>query len=227
MPMILSGGGGYEKNPDAYELFFKSVDRTKPVLYICFANLPDTFVASYGKFTAMMASHGIYCTRLCNDISVFDEFFPDGIGGIYCAGGNTFRLLKILKESGGDKKIIDFVRNGGAYIGSSAGAIIAGSDIQPITFMDANAVVLKDTSGLDMMRGYATIAHYGDAATELKNSEWYASTEALASDYPRLIALSEEAAIVIDGDHASVLGADTLVYENGEKRIIPNGGLLF
>mgnify|MGYP001563060064 FL=1 len=42
---------------------------------------------------------------------------------IYVQGGNTFYLLKVLKESGADKIIIDMVKTGIPYIGVSAGAI--------------------------------------------------------------------------------------------------------
>jgi len=225
--MILSGGGGYDKNPAAYELFIKCVDKTKPVLYIGLASHPDQFIPAYSRFVQTMANHGIYCTRLCDSVEALNEYLPDGIGGIYCAGGNTFRLLKALKTSGGDKKIVEFVKKGGAYIGSSAGAIIAGSDIQPITFMDANAVVLKDTSGLNMMKGWATIAHYGDASTDIKNREWDECVRELSLEYGKLIALSEEAAVVIEGEHAYIIGADTLVFENGRERVIPGGNYLY
>ena len=43
---------------------------------------------------------------------------------IYMIGGNTFYLLKELKEKNLDKKIIQAINNGVIYIGSSAGSII-------------------------------------------------------------------------------------------------------
>ncbi len=227
MPMILSGGGGISKNPAAYELFSNSVDKKKPVLYVCLASLPDSVYDAYGRFAVNMAGLGIYSTRLCNRASMFDDLDLDDIGGIYCAGGNTFRLLKALKDSGVDEKIRQYVKNGGAYMGSSAGAIIAGADIQPIIFMDSNAVLLKDTSGLDMMRGWSTIAHYGNASTDTKNQEWFEVTEMLAAEYDKLIALSEESAVVIEPDRAYILGAECKVYENGAPRIIGSGEALY
>lgn len=43
---------------------------------------------------------------------------------ILVAGGDTFYLMEKIKESGADQAIKDFVRKGGIYIGSSAGAIV-------------------------------------------------------------------------------------------------------
>lgn len=226
MPMILSGGGGVAKNPAAYELFAASVDKSRPVLYVPFASTPEKYVDNYANFVRNMAVLGIMSTRLADSPDYFRTADLGDLGGIYVAGGNTFRLLRDLRESGGLEKIKAFVKNGGAYIGSSAGAIIGGADIMPIIFMDSNAVMLEDTRGMDMIRGWSTIAHYGDASTEFKNNEWYASTERLAKKYDKLIALSEEAAIVIDGERVYILGAECKVFENGKPRIITDGGEL-
>lgn len=223
MRVIISGGGGASKNPAAYELFAGSVDKSKPVLYIGLAIRPENVYDSYSKFVLSMAKLGILCTRCCADTGSFDEFDLDSFGGIYCAGGNTFRLLKLLKECGADKKIVDYVRKGGAYIGSSAGAIICGEDIYPIIYMDPNSVVLEDTKGFDLMKGYSTVAHYGDAVTESRNAEEAEAVRVLAEKYPRLIALSEECAIVVEDDRIYTLGAPCIIYNNGIPVTVEEG----
>ncbi|OGJ20304.1 hypothetical protein A3K73_06825 [Candidatus Pacearchaeota archaeon RBG_13_36_9] len=48
---------------------------------------------------------------------------------IHVNGGNTFYLLLQARKSGFDKFIKKFVEEGGIYIGSSAGSIIASPDI--------------------------------------------------------------------------------------------------
>jgi dipeptidase E len=225
--MILSGGGGVTKNPAAYELFAENVNKNRPVLYIPFASVPENYAENYAKFALTMANLGIMSTRLCDTPDYFKNFDPESIGGIYCAGGNTFRLLKTLRECGAIDKIRDYVKGGGAYIGSSAGAIIAGADIMPIIFMDANAVLLDDTRGMDMMNGYSTIAHYNNSPSEFKNAEWRAATDKLATKYDRLIALSEESAVVITNERTYIQGADTLVFESGAARVVRGGENLF
>ena len=227
MAMILSGGGGVTKNPEAYELFAENVDKTRPVLYIPFASVPENYADNYAKFVLTMAKLGVMSTRLCDTPDYFRDFDAASIGGIYCAGGNTFRLLKVLRECGALDKIRDFVKGGGAYLGSSAGAIIAGGDIMPIIFMDANAVLLDDTHGMDMMCGYSTIAHYNDSPSEFKNAEWRAATAKLATKYDRLIALSEESAVVITQERTYIQGADTVVFDNGVARVVRGGENLY
>lgn len=227
MTMILSGGGGVTKNPAAYRLFADSVDKTRPVLYIPLASVPENYAENYAKFALTMANLGVTSTRLCHSPEYFRDFDPASIGGIYCAGGNTFRLLKILRECGAIDKIRDYVRGGGAYLGSSAGAIIAGGDIMPIIYMDANAVLLDDTRGMDMMGGYSTIAHYNNSTSEFKNTEWREAAHKLATKYDRLIALSEESAVVITSERTYIQGADTVVFDNGVARIVRDGENLY
>lgn len=227
MPAILSGGGGVSKNPAAYELFAASVDHARPVLYIPFASTPEKYTDNYADFVKTAASFGIFCTHLADSPEYFADADLSRLGGIWCAGGNTFRLLKMLRESGGLEKIKKFILSGGAYIGSSAGAIIVGADIMPIIYMDANAVMLEDTRGMDLIGGWSTVAHYGNAATDFKNLEHAAAVERLAAKYHKLVALPEESAIVTDGAHAYILGEDCRVYENGAARVCRSGGELW
>lgn len=78
---------------------------------------------------------------------------------IYITEGNTFAILKILRE----RKIIDSMRDavysGATYIGASAGAMIAGKDIVCAADFDQNDVGLKDLNGLGLIDG-AIIPHY-------------------------------------------------------------------
>jgi len=227
MKMILSGGGGAAKNPAAFDLFIRSVNKHKPVLYLCFASRPENYADAYGKFTAMMVNYEVYSTRLCDSPEMFDKYDLSEFGGIFCAGGNTFRLLKTLRDCRADRKIKDYLKNGGVYYGTSAGAIIAGADIMPIIYLDANAVVLRDTHGLNMIGGWSTVAHYGDASSEFGNNEWNEAVLALSAEFHKLIALSEESAILVEESGATILGEACKIFENGEERMIENGGRLF
>lgn len=76
----------------------------------------------------------------------------DAADCIYVAGGESFRLLHGLKSSGADRVLVEAVRNGKPYAGSSAGAIIAGPSIEPASVMDDPTVAphLTDYSGLNL-----------------------------------------------------------------------------
>lgn len=72
---------------------------------------------------------------------------------IYMIGGNTFYLLKELKEKNLVKKIIQAINNGVIYIGSSAGSIILGKTIETALPYDENWVGIEDFTGLNIVDG--------------------------------------------------------------------------
>lgn len=79
---------------------------------------------------------------------------------IYIGGGNTFYLLQELKRSGADKLIKEQVLLGKAYIGESAGAVVAAPCIDYIEDMDKRdaAPNLRDCSALGLVDFY-TLPH--------------------------------------------------------------------
>lgn len=74
----------------------------------------------------------------------------EGAGSICVGGGNTYYLLSQVQKSGFDKIVNRLMKNGLIYIGSSAGAILAGPNIQ--TSLDDPKMVpeLADYSGLNL-----------------------------------------------------------------------------
>lgn len=72
---------------------------------------------------------------------------------IYMMGGNTFYLLKELREKHLDDKIKTAINKGVIYIGSSAGSIILGNTIETALPYDENWVELEDFKGLKIVDG--------------------------------------------------------------------------
>lgn len=77
----------------------------------------------------------------------------DGIDVVYVAGGNTFVLLDALRRHGADQVLADKVRAGLPYIGASAGSIVTGPSIEPISLMDdpTDAPELASRTGLGLI----------------------------------------------------------------------------
>ena len=69
---------------------------------------------------------------------------------VYVCGGNTFFLMKKLKEAGIDKKLIELANQGKVYVGASAGSVIAGPDISVASPADENDAGLEDMTGLGL-----------------------------------------------------------------------------
>lgn len=80
---------------------------------------------------------------------------------VYVAGGNTFYLLHQLRVRGFDVMLNKYVRGGGLYAGASAGALIAGPDIQIINVLDEPEKVpgLKSAAGFGWV-DIVPIPHY-------------------------------------------------------------------
>ncbi|MDI9900068.1 Type 1 glutamine amidotransferase-like domain-containing protein [Rhodococcus sp. IEGM 1409] len=80
--------------------------------------------------------------------SVLDE-----LDAIYVAGGNTFVLMSALRRNGTGDVLVEKVRAGFPYIGSSAGSIITGPSIEPVSLMDdpSEAPDLADHAGLALV----------------------------------------------------------------------------
>lgn len=70
---------------------------------------------------------------------------------IYVCGGNTFSILKKMRETKMDKFITAQVEKGAMYIGVSAGSIIAGQSIEIAAEAgDVNEAGLKNLKGLGL-----------------------------------------------------------------------------
>ncbi len=71
---------------------------------------------------------------------------------IYVSGGNTFYLAYQLNETGWANKIIEYVRSGGVYSGSSAGSIILMGNIEHFAPADDPSQAPKIYPGLDLIK---------------------------------------------------------------------------
>lgn len=79
------------------------------------------------------------------DLSLYDM--------IYMMGGNTFYLLKKIRDTKFDIKLKEAINNGIIYVGSSAGSIILGNIIELALPYDNNDVNLYDFTGLKIVDG--------------------------------------------------------------------------
>lgn len=92
-----------------------------------------------------------------------EEFDYPELDCIFIGGGNTFKTLQKLRETGADKIIKDYVLNKGVtYIGGSAGAHIACKSIEHIKQFDECPDDFSDFSGLGFFDGIL-ICHYSSA----------------------------------------------------------------
>lgn len=119
---------------------------------------------------------------------------------IYVQGGNTFYLLKWVKESGFDVVVKELVEKGKIYIGVSAGSIIAGPSIEVAGWgdIDRNEVALQDLTALDFVP-FCILPHYIEKERKLLEQE------IPRFGYPVRI-LTDDQAFLIKDDKVTLVG---------------------
>ncbi|MBA3723871.1 MAG: Type 1 glutamine amidotransferase-like domain-containing protein [Candidatus Levybacteria bacterium] len=83
-----------------------------------------------------------------------------GVDCIFVAGGNTFYLLEHAQKSGFTTVARELVQKGVIYIGSSAGSVLAGPNIEPVkVFDDPDIAQLDSYTGLGFV-DFIALPHY-------------------------------------------------------------------
>ena len=163
MGLLLSGGGA---NKLLDEYFISQIDLNGTVLFIPIAW--DESFSPYNHclehFSKIYSHFGIKNIEMCTDLYSMQNL--DKYTAIYFEGGNTFKLLKAIKESKFDLRIIEFLNNNGLIYGFSAGAIIFGNSIESAYFNDDNDVDLRDLNGLNLVGGKDIFCHYSENDNE-------------------------------------------------------------
>ncbi len=101
------------------------------------------------------------------NIKSLDLNFPpcdkdlEGFDVIYVCGGNTFYLLKKVRESGFDKKIIEFLKKDKIYVGVSAGSILVGPSTETAIPFDVNDSNITDFTGLNLTK-FIIVPHFNN-----------------------------------------------------------------
>ncbi len=111
-------------------------------------------------------------------------------------GGNTFRLMDLLKKSGLDKIIIESISKGVPFMGGSAGALICGEYIH---LANDPPIGSTDYKGLNLAKELSCCCHYtNDREQEVKDY--------IAEHDRKIICLSETAGALITDDEVTSCG---------------------
>ena len=219
MKLILCGGGWAEKTVIPNKVFESLIDASRPILYIPFARDPadngyDSCVTWLSGELGQI-KHGPI-DMVCSGNDILNRNMVD-YTAVFIGGGNTYKLLKELKDTGAFAVLQSYVAAGGLVYGCSAGSCLFGKNINSCLYMDPNEVGLVDTAGLDCMFGTSFAAHY----TNKNDAKMAAATKYLTeySHTEPVIALPEEDSLYINGDMVSVIGTRPwYVFNDGVRR---------
>ncbi|MFH1601718.1 MAG: Type 1 glutamine amidotransferase-like domain-containing protein [Candidatus Shapirobacteria bacterium] len=116
---------------------------------------------------------------------------------IYVCGGNTFYLLKKVREVGFDKVIIEFTKTDKLYFGVSAGSILVCPNIDIASPFDENDINLTDLTGLNLTDVIVS-PHYKD------EEKMVIDNFKKKSQYKVVPLTDEQALLVVDGETKTV-----------------------
>lgn len=121
---------------------------------------------------------------------------------VYVEGGNTFYLLKAVRESGFDTVIKELIEKGVVYIGASAGSYIACPTIEVSTWKrpgeEKERFGVTDLAGMNLVP-FLIKAHYQPEQKELLKEK------ISQAKYPTRI-LCDGQAILVEGDNYTLVG---------------------
>lgn len=225
MQLILCGGGSGEQNTLANQKLNEIIDHTRPILYIPLAmdENDHPYDSCYEWIQGELANVDIPSIEM---VRTFDELASKNLqhyAALFIGGGNTYKLLLGLKQSGAFNRIRNYINNNGIVIGGSAGAVIFGYDINIIESMDSNDVNLTDTKGFDVLSGISIFPHYTNKKSKLTEKEneerlnkFTNSIIHFSKSIGEVIAIPEEDAIYVNNDSIELLGTRPyFTFKNG------------
>ncbi len=123
-------------------------------------------------------------------------------GVLFVEGGNTYYLLKLIRESGFDKLLKEFLSDDKMYIGVSAGSVVLGTNIETAGVgpsADPNDVKIEDTRGLRQ-------APFMIAPHMNQKEKFYFDQFARKMALRPIVGIEDGQAIVCEGDRYHVIG---------------------
>ncbi|MBI2632751.1 Type 1 glutamine amidotransferase-like domain-containing protein [Candidatus Pacearchaeota archaeon] len=216
MKLFLSGGGSGEDSIELDRLFVSMLDKSKPLLYIpiaidtkkhpypnCLKWLKSTFEQLGIKRFEMWTEKELMNFNK-KDLETFSE--------VYIGGGNTFKLLKNLREFNFLDSLKNLAKKDIPIYGGSAGAIILTRTIIPALSADPNEAGLKEFDALNLVNNFDIFAHYerSQDKTILEYMKKY--------DLKKVIGIPENCGLFVTKDKIQVIGPGSAFTFNKEKK---------
>jgi dipeptidase E len=220
LPRLILAGGGSETDSALLDRIFAAwTGRGGRMLYLPVALDPEQ--SSYDH--ALRWVRSVFEPLGARDITMWGDLAGhsgeelESFDSVYIGGGNTFRLLSLLKVSSFDRHVADYFHAGGAIYGGSAGAIVMGRNIYTASHLDPNDLALTDTRGLGLAGRYSIWCHYTP------------EDDPLIFGYIRryrfpVLALSERSGVIVEGERMTASGYEPVLrFTARRKHTVPPG----
>lgn len=216
---IILAGGGDAPESHLVDLFFSTLLPNKKILFIPQACSPEmwSFQEAYSWIKIPAAFSQVEIT-MCENINELDSNLLKQFDAIYLMGGNTFKLLKVIRDSKLEEVIIPFLEKGGIVYGLSAGAIVLGAHIETATSgpeKDENSVGIVNFNSLNLLNGYVVATHY----VEEMDEDLF-----IFSKKNKVLAIPEASGVFIHNQICEVLGYDSItIFDLDQKKYFKPG----
>ncbi len=228
MRLLLNGGGSTEQLIPTMIKLNEIIDHDKPILYVPLAmdEVEHPYDSCYEWFSQQIINVSVPGLDMARSFEDLTSKNLNEYSAVFIGGGNTYKLLKGLKETGAFDKIQEYIQNNGIVVGCSAGAVVFGKDIDIISSMDSNDVKLTNTKGFNVLSGISIFPHYINLKSKLTVEE----NQAIIEKYTKTIidfslkngdvyAIPEEDTIYIDGTNVKIIGTRNYFYfKDGVKQ---------
>ena len=221
MRLLLNGGGSTEKLIPTMTKLNEIIDHNKSILYIPLAmdEVEHPYDSCYEWFSKQIMNVAVLSIDMARSFEDLARKNLNEYSAIFIGGGNTYKLLKGLKESGAFVEIQKYIQNNGIVVGCSAGATVCGKDIDIIASMDPNNVNLTDTKGFDVLSGISIFPHYINLKSKLTDKENQARIDKFTNSIIEftlkngdVYAIPEEDTIYINGNDVEIIGSKNYFY---------------
>lgn len=229
MRLLINGGGSTQELNLTMLKLNNILNSNKPILYIPLAMDEEIipYDSCYGWFKEQLINVSVKDFVMVRSFKELNEKDMEDYSAIFIGGGNTYKLLKGLKEGSAFNKIKKYIENNGIVIGCSAGAVILGKDIDIISAMDENNVNFNDTAGFDVLNGASIFPHYINLKSKLTEEEnkkmidMYTKHIIEYSQKKGLVyAIPEEDTIFVNEDEIIVIGTEPYyMVINGQLKV--------
>ena len=216
MKVFICGGGSGEQTIRAVQRLNEVIRHDLPCLYIPLAMEANRYDSCYEWIRGELGSVDIPGIEMVRSAEELARKHLEDYSFLFIGGGNTFRLLSEIKRVHMFEPIQEYLQNGGAAFGGSAGAIIFGEDLESCALDDDNDVGLKDTAGFDVLGGVSFLCHFTNRIPEYDlRSEKYLLE---ISKHRKVYALPEEDTLFLNETELEEIGERPyFIFENGKK----------
>ena len=225
MVNVLISGGGVKSDTRLAKLIVSLIPRNGRLLYIPVAMPTNkySFGQCYDWVTAIFRRYGLVRIDMMTDLS--DRKYEDiaKYSAVFIGGGNTFHLLNLIRKTGFDRLLVEYIKSNKPVYGGSAGAILLGKDIGTAYFggdADKNEVGIKDLKGLNFVKGYSIACHQ-NKKSDVNDAMRYSVKTRIPT-----ISLPDGTGLHVKGKRILVVGPNSATVFKGKTRKVFKAGSL-